>query len=46
MIHLTKQEQWVLFIVVVLLLLGFAVKTLRTAHPAAAAAVSSEPVKP
>ena len=40
MIHLTKQEQWVLFIVMMLLLLGLAVKTWRTAHPPTAAAAS------
>jgi hypothetical protein len=44
-IHLTKQEQWVLFIVIVLLLLGLVVKVCRTAHPPAAA-ISSETVKP
>jgi hypothetical protein len=33
MMHLTKQEQWVLYIVVVLLLTGLAVKAYRTAHP-------------
>jgi hypothetical protein len=32
-IHLTKQEQWVLCIVAVLLLTGWAVKAYRTAHP-------------
>lgn len=33
MIHLTKQEQIVLCIVVVLLLIGLTVKVYRTAHP-------------
>jgi len=32
-IHLTKQEQWVLYIVVMLLLTGLAVKAYRSAHP-------------
>jgi hypothetical protein len=31
--RLTKQEQWVLCIVLGLLLTGWAVKTYRTAHP-------------
>jgi hypothetical protein len=44
-IHLTKQEQWVLFIFVVLLLLGWGVKAYRTAHPPTAA-LSSQSVKP
>jgi hypothetical protein len=34
---LTKQEQMVLCLIVVLLLTGWAVKTWRTAHPPAAA---------
>lgn len=34
-VHLTKQEQWVLCIVVALLLTGWAVKAYRTAHPPA-----------
>jgi hypothetical protein len=34
-IHLTKQEQFVLCIVTVLLLTGGAVKAWRTAHPPA-----------
>jgi hypothetical protein len=33
---LTKQEQMVLWLIVVLLLTGWAVKTWRTAHPPAA----------
>lgn len=41
-IHLTKQEQWVLCIVAVLLLTGWAVKSYRTAHPPVQA---SEPAK-
>jgi len=32
-IHLTKQEQKVLCVVLLLLLLGWSVKTYRTAHP-------------
>jgi hypothetical protein len=31
--YLTKQEQWVLALVLGLLLLGWAVKAYRTAHP-------------
>jgi uncharacterized membrane protein YhdT len=45
MIHLTKQEQWVLCLVAVLLLLGWVVKAYRTAHPPAAV-LFSQPVKP
>jgi len=33
MVHLTKQEQMVLCIVLALLLTGWAVKAYRTAHP-------------
>jgi hypothetical protein len=33
MVHLTKQEQWVLCILLGLLLTGWAVKAWRTAHP-------------
>ena len=33
MVHLTKQEQLVLGLVVALLLIGWAVKAYRTAHP-------------
>jgi hypothetical protein len=40
---LTKQEQLVLCLVLGLLLLGWAVKAYRTAHPAAAPAVASQP---
>jgi hypothetical protein len=35
---LTRQEQFVLGMVLMLLLVGLAVKTYRTAHPAVAAA--------
>jgi hypothetical protein len=35
-IHLTKQEQWVMFTLATLLLMGWAVKAYRTAHPPAA----------
>jgi hypothetical protein len=34
-IHLTKQEQFVLVLIVVLLLAGWAIKSYRTAHPPA-----------
>jgi hypothetical protein len=40
---LTKQEQLVLCLVLGLLLLGWAVKTYRTAHPAAIPAAASQP---
>ena len=40
---LTKQEQLVLCLVLGLLLVGWAVKTYRTAHPTAAAAPSAPP---
>lgn len=40
---LTKQEQLVLCLVLGLLLVGWAVKTYRTAHPATAAAPSATP---
>jgi len=40
--YLTKQEQLVLCVVLGLLLTGWAVKTYRTTHPAAAV----QPVKP
>lgn len=33
MVHLTKQEQLVLCVVLALLLTGWAVKAYRTAHP-------------
>jgi hypothetical protein len=33
MVHLTKQEQFVLCVVIALLLTGWAVKAYRTAHP-------------
>jgi len=42
-IHLTKQEQWVLFIVVALLITGWAVKSYHTAHPSVAV---NQPGKP
>jgi hypothetical protein len=35
MIHLTKQEQQVIWLLTVLLLTGWAVKAYRTAHPPA-----------
>lgn len=41
--HLTKQEQLVLSLVLVLLLTGLAVKTYRTAHPSRAPAALSHP---
>ncbi|HHY86783.1 MAG TPA: hypothetical protein GYA07_14805 [Verrucomicrobia bacterium] len=41
MLRLTRQEQLVLCIVVGLLLVGWAVKAWRTAHPPEPAAVSS-----
>jgi hypothetical protein len=41
--HLTKQEQFVLCVVIGLLLTGWAVKTYRQAHPPV---VLSESVKP
>jgi hypothetical protein len=43
MVHLTKQEQTVLVIVISLFLLGWTVKAYRTAHPPAQ---TSEPAKP
>jgi len=42
-IHLTKQEMWVLFMVVMLLFTGFLVKAYRTAHPAAMVNQSGKP---
>ena len=39
---LTKQEQLALFLIFVLLLTGWAVKTWRAAHPAAAAPLSQK----
>ena len=39
MVHLTKQEQVVICVIVGLLLVGWAVKTYRTAHPPASADV-------
>ena len=41
--YLTKQEQLVLCIIISLLLLGYSVKTYRTAHPPAQPAETSEP---
>jgi len=35
MVHLTKQEQWVLCLVLGLVLVGWAVQTYRAAHPPA-----------
>jgi hypothetical protein len=40
---LTKQEKWVLFAVMSLLVVGMCVKQYRTAHPATTA---SQPAKP
>jgi hypothetical protein len=42
--HLTKQEQYVLLLVIGLLLLGWAVKSYRAAHPPQSAA--HQPAKP
>jgi len=42
-IHLTKQEQWVLFTVVLLLITGWAVKACRAAHPVAVMNTSAKP---
>jgi hypothetical protein len=42
-IRLTKQEQWVLCLVALLLILGWAVKAYRTAHPPAAAGQTAKP---
>jgi hypothetical protein len=39
MLHLTKQEQWVLLMVVSLLVLGWAVKTYRLSHPSVPAGI-------
>jgi hypothetical protein len=43
MIRLTKQEQLVLCVVLGLLLIGWAVKTYRTAHPPATATRPATP---
>jgi hypothetical protein len=43
MSYLTKQEQMVLCIVLLLLLTGWAVKTYRVAHPPVAAVQSAKP---
>ena len=43
MICLTKQEQLVLCIILGLILMGWAVKTYRTAHPPTTAAEPAEP---
>lgn len=43
MIHLTKQEQLVLGLVIALLLTGWAVKAYRTAHPAQQAKSVAKP---
>jgi hypothetical protein len=40
--RLTKQEQWVLCVVLGLLLTGWAVKAYRTAHPATPATESAK----
>jgi hypothetical protein len=44
--HLTRQEQIVLCVVLLLLLTGWAVKAYRTAHPAAPPPVASGPSNP
>ena len=41
--RLTKQEQWVLCVVLGLLLTGLAVKTFRAAHTQPATAVMAKP---
>jgi hypothetical protein len=41
--RLTKREQVVLCVILLLLLTGWAVKTYRTAHPPAQAAEKSQP---
>ncbi len=41
--YLTKQEQWVLAMVLSLLLVGWAVKAYRTAHPNTPARSQSAP---
>jgi hypothetical protein len=43
MLHLTKQEQLVLALILALLITGWAVKAYRTAHPVAQAEVSVKP---
>jgi hypothetical protein len=43
MVHLTKQEQAVLVIVISLFLLGWTVKTYRAAHPPAQTGESAKP---
>jgi hypothetical protein len=43
MIHLTRQEQLVLCLLMALLLTGWAVKAWRTAHPPDRAAESAKP---
>ena len=44
--YLTKEQQKVLCMILLLLLTGLAVKTWRTAHPPAPAAQSQPPVGP
>jgi len=43
MVHLTRQERWVLCAVLALLLTGWAVKAYRTAHPPTPAAETAHP---
>jgi len=45
MIHLTKQEQKVLCIILGLLLTGWAVKAWRAAHPPAPAPIQQAPAQ-
>jgi ABC-type transport system involved in cytochrome c biogenesis permease subunit len=44
MAHLTPQERWVLTLVLTLLLIGWAVKAWRTAHPPPAPRALAQPV--
>jgi hypothetical protein len=44
--HLTKEQQTVLCVIILLLLTGLAVKTWRTAHPSSQAAATRAPQKP
>jgi hypothetical protein len=43
MVHLTKQEQFVLCVVIALLLTGWAVKAYRTTHPPKQQTQSAQP---
>jgi hypothetical protein len=45
MVHLTKQEQKVLCIILGLLLTGWAVKAWRVAHPPASAPIRQAPAQ-